>query len=282
MRIIAPKCFPMLQKTFDIRGAKQTAGIKFIETGQTYIACWNKDTATAQINAFEFFQFDENDFSTYEDLFSEVSKLSAVLQQTSSKTFFVWNNAEAACVPSVYYSDIIAADFVNLLYGEMLQPYLHTQSVNNITVVSRLKPEMQQAAEKIFPGAQFGHAWIYALKNSGNSTNEKYVVLNFYPGTFTLVAFSGNNLQLMQSRNYQTPEDVLYYLLNFFKQYDWNNEEAKVFAAGLIDPHSKLYETLYQYIAGFTTAEAATGLLQADEFKNYPQHFFLPFANYAA
>lgn len=272
----------MLQKTFDIKGSESIAAEKFIEAGEKYLACWNKTEDSSCVNAFEFFQFEETDFSSFEELLELANQKSQILSGQSSKTFFVWNNAEAACVPTIFYSDILAADFVNITHGEMKQTYLHSQPTGDITVVSRLKMEKQQAAEKYFNGAQFGHAWTYLLKNNSINPDKKFICLNFYPGTFTLAAFAENKLRLLQSRKYQLPEDVLYYVLNFLKQYNWNKEDTKIFAAGLIDPHSKLFDTLHQYLDGFETATPANGLLQADDFKNYPQHFFLPFANYKA
>lgn len=271
----------MLQKTFEIKGSTSILGCRFIEAGERYLACWSKPANDAGISAFEFFQFEPNDFSSPDQLFEMAATKSDILQAAMDSTVFVWNSSEAVCVPSKYYNDILAADFINITHGDMMHPYLHSQTEGDITVVSRVKPETQQAAERFFSGAKFSHAWVQVLKKQAEN-NGKALVLNFYPGTFTLAAFADSKLQLIQSRKYQAPEDVLYYVLNFFKQYEWMNEEVKIYASGLIDPGSKLFDTLHQYLANFETAAGSEVVLLADDFKNYPRHFFLPFANYEA
>lgn len=271
----------MLQKTFEIKGPQNTFGSRFIEAGEKYLACWSKASGDAGVNAFEFFQFEPDDFISHEQLFETAAQKSDILQTSSASTFFVWNCAEAVCVPSKFYNDILAADFINITHGEMMHPYLHSQTEGDITIVSRVKPEVQHAAEKFFNGAQFSHAWVQILKQQPNADG-KALFLNFYPGTFTIAAFANGSLHLIQSRKYQSPEDVLYYVLNFFRHYEWVADEAKIYASGLIDPGSKLFDTLHQYLSHFETAASAREVLASGDFKNYPQHFFLPFANYEA
>lgn len=270
----------MLQKTFDIHDSLHKADIKFIETGQKYLACWSKNSETSFISDFEFFQFDDNDFENFENLLREIKMQSQVMKLYSEKTFFIWNNSQAVCVPSAYYNDLIANDYLNLLNGEMPESVLYAQAYDQITVLYRHKIEIQQAAEKAFPGTHFSHAWSHILQNSEIDDSGNLIMLNFYPNAFTLAAFANSNLQLLQSREYNSPEDILYYFLSFFKQYDWNMDETKIFVSGLIDPQSKLYDTLHQYLTGFEIIKIPEDLFKADDFKKFPQHFFLPFANY--
>src|SRR5258705_455507 len=99
------------------------------------------------------------------------------------------------------------------------------------------------------------------------------------PQYLSLIAFKEGKLQLIQTRTYNNAEDVLYFVLNVFKQYEIE-KDAEIFAGGFIEEKSKLYEMLYQYFENLKLTQVDEALFAANEFKDYSSHYFLPYANY--
>ena len=68
-------------------------------------------------------------------------------------------------------------------------------------------------------------------------------------------------------------------LSNIIYQYQIE-KNIKIAAGGFIDAQSKLFDLLYQYFEGLELGTVDETLFVSTEFKDYPQHYFLPYVNY--
>ena len=79
------------------------------------------------------------------------------------------------------------------------------------------------------------------------ATEEATITVELWFNTFFLFAEKEGQWLLLQQRSYQTPEDVLYHILNCKEQ--WNmGEDVTVQLQGMVEEHSALYSLLHQYI----------------------------------
>ena len=267
----------MLQKTYSIYSDDLNDVQLFVEAGKNHIACWCKKENDDKIRAFEFFLCDDYSSDSLEELIDNTRLYSRLLTMPVTKTDFFWNNTEVLCLPQEKNdTDFFKANF-DLAFGDAVDSKIFSASSEQCLVAWRLQNQVQHIAQQCFRGATFHHQYLPLLSSLKSTVHALY--LFFYPHYFTLVAFKVNKLQFVQTVNYNTPEDVLYFVLNVCKQYDLE-KSINIFCAGFIDERSKLYESLYQYLEGMQLIQPDTSVFAADEFKEYSSHYFMPYINY--
>ena len=88
--------------------------------------------------------------------------------------------------------------------------------------------------------------WIdYCAEVIGKKTG---VFANFTSKQLDIVVFKEGNLQLANSFEYQTPEDVVYYVLFVYEQVALSSEEIPIYISGAISQSNAIYSELYTYI----------------------------------
>jgi hypothetical protein len=98
--------------------------------------------------------------------------------------------------------------------------------------------------------------------------NKDRLFVDFRNEEFSVIGLAGKQLLLAQTYRYETPEDVLYYLLKICKHFLFSQENVAIELSGLIEKQSSLYKELYQY---FTDLRFREGVWRAE---GHPAHFF--------
>jgi hypothetical protein len=267
----------MLQKTYSIYADDLNDVQLFIEAGKNHIACWCKKQNEHKLKAFEFFQCDDYAAENFEDLIDNTRLYSRLLTMPVNNTRFFWNTDETLCLPLQKSDDFLKENF-ELILGDSLNKKIFSSTTNKCTVAWRIENRQQQIAQESFRGAIFDHQYT-SLFSSPQFIDKTGMHLLFYPHYFTLIVIKDEKLQFAQTRKYNSPEDVLYFVLNVFEQYNIE-KNTTVFCGGFINEQSKLYEALFQYIEGFQLMNADENLFDTAEFKNYSPHYFAPYINY--
>ncbi|MEO8713149.1 MAG: DUF3822 family protein [Parafilimonas sp.] len=268
----------MLQKTYSIYSDDLNDVQLCVEAGKNHIACWCKKPGDNTLRAFEFFMCDDYTAENFEALIDNTKLNSRLLTMPVRSTNFFWNTDEALCLPAGKDdADFLKANF-DLMFGDSFDSKIFSASTAQCTVAWRLNDLQQHIAKQCFNAVAFSHPFtqLFSLLKTNNKTA---LYLFFYPNYFTLIAVKENKLQFAQTRKYAIPEDVLYFVLNVFKQYDIE-KNTNIFCGGFIDEKSKLYEILYQYLEGFQLMQVDETSFSTDEFKQYSPHYFLPYINY--
>ena len=65
---------------------------------------------------------------------------------------------------------------------------------------------------------------------------------------FDLIVWQGKNLLLCNTYGYQSPKDVLYYVLFAFEQFDLDPEQVPLYLAGAVPERGELFTLLYEYV----------------------------------
>jgi hypothetical protein len=268
----------MLQKTYSIYSDDLNDVQLFVEIGKNHIACWCKKKGDNKLQAFEFFQCDDSTAEDFEELIDNAKLYSRLLTMPAAGVNFFWNTNEVLCVPKEKDNTAFLQQNFELLSGSLPGSTIASKPTEHCLVAWRIENKKQKTVTQCFPGAAFMHQYI-ALLPSLQQAHESAVYLFFYPRYFTLCAFKSNKLNYINTIKYTTTEDVLYFVLNVCKQYEIENNVA-VYCGGFIDEKSKLYDMLYQYLAGFQLLKADETQLTTDEFKEYSLHYFTPYINY--
>ena len=73
-------------------------------------------------------------------------------------------------------------------------------------------------------------------------------MIHVHKSHFDLILWHGKNLLLCNTYSYQSPEDVLYYVLFAFEQFDLDPEQVPLYLAGAVSERDELFTLLYQYV----------------------------------
>lgn len=271
----------MLQKTYSIYSEELNNQQLFIEAGKNHLACWCKKAANKKLNAFELFQCDAYTGSSFENMLNAARLHSRLLAMQVAETKFILNTDETICIP--FNSNYNDNDFIKqnfeLLFGASSDADIFSEKYDGYLIAARIEKNLQDSVRSSFPGVQFHLQYNCLLPSLNANENAEIVYLFFYPHYFSLIAFKQGKPLLLQTRAYNNAEDVLYFVLNVFKQYNIGNE-TEIITGGFIEEESKLYQTLYQYAEGLKIAQVDEELFASAEFKDYSSHYFLPYANY--
>ena len=268
----------MLQKTYSIYSDDLNDVQLFIETGKNHIACWCKKTGDDKLRAFEFFLCNDHTLANFEELIDNAKLYSRLLTMPAAGSKFFWNTNEVLCFPKEKNEPVFLQQNFELLVGNLPDATIFSASTEQCLIAWRVENAKQKIAAQCFPGAGFTHQYV-SLLPSLQTASGTIVYLFFYPQYFTLAAFIENKLQYIQTAGYNTPEDVLYFVLNLCTQYGIK-KNVEVFCGGFIDERSKLYETLYQYLEGFQLIKPGEMRFASEEFKDHAAHYFIPYISY--
>ena len=108
------------------------------------------------------------------------------------------------------------------------------------------------------------------MKSLGATGDAPLLLADFRNGSFSLMVLRQHQLLLSRTWQYQSPEDVIYYLLRTCEEFGLNRTESQLSISGFIDKDSSLYKELYGYFAQITFREAAWQMPQNE----YPAHYF--------
>ena len=137
---------------------------------------------------------------------------------------------------SIRIDDIAANDHV--LNHEINNVYIPNIDINNFIF------------EK-FKTFDFYHYSSLIIEKISNDFTEKFgkrVFVNVNDGFIDILYFKDKKLEFYNSYDYNSIEDVLFYLLFCFSELKLNPDEIHTVFSGSIDQDSKLYELIYTYV----------------------------------
>jgi hypothetical protein len=278
----------MAIKTYSIfKAAQDLGGLSnqklVIELHKNHFSCLVVDE-TNEIIAFEFFEFENNEFDI-EIVLSEVMIDSRILDKSFANSELYFNTPEAVLIPQKHNTDSEVDDFLNLACGSSLtsenkidKPYPNSE----IEVAYRIPNQFIQHINSRLIGVQYHHTYskiIQELLNSKKEITDYYIKLQVYKNHFILAALKNKELQIIQSFNYKSTYDILYYLFNTCTQFEIPVEELHIELNGFVDLTGSFYVELVKYCRNISVQELDNDI--SSDFKQFPKHYFTAFVNLA-
>ncbi|BAV06538.1 Protein of unknown function [Filimonas lacunae] len=268
----------MVQKTFGIYNPETNSGNEqfYLELGNSHVAIWLKDSQSNVISSFELFEYDAEMTPILANVIRDVKTISKIAKDYHPQVQVIWENSECLLVPTPYYEEKVSPHYLNIVFGNALHAEVAGQNntASQTAAVFRVPKSWKEAILQYYPNAGFEHKYL-GLFNSF-TTDKQGLYAFFYRNHFILVVVKDRKVQLMQTFNYQTPEDVLYYILNTCNQYGLDYEKTPVRVAGLIDFKSSLYEEMVKYLPD-VAVDTLPGNKVGKAFSDQPVHYFVPF-----
>lgn len=208
----------------------------------------------------------------------EIVKTDELLHKQVNETIVIYNYAESSLIPEAFYNPDLSEQVAAFLHGDLQKGLLLNEKLEDEQVynIFRVPQEIHEFFQTGFPAAKYWHYFTLWSKASKGMQPADGVAVVFYPNHLLVSVTSAGKTQLLQSMEYQTPEDVAYQLLNIFHQFNFDQEETPLEIGGLVDVDSAVFEELLKYFQHVERTNYPPNLQLAAGFDQLPQHFFSP------
>lgn len=281
----------MPNKSFSIYSTKEDAIADIddrlvLEVAKTHIACISKKEHKKTISAFELFSFAESEAADFANLFKAVFADSKILPKSFPATQVFINNESSLLVPVFKFNTEIAANYLDIVFGEdsvsKIQ-FEHLPVEPGMMNVYRAPDDLLNVLYHNLTKVTLKHTWSNIIKTVVSDIYaypSECIYIQFYNTFIIVIVLKDEKLQIIQSFIYETPEDVLYNLLNITERFEFNPDTLTLRISGMIDLNYTLYRYLITYFRHVEVQNVHNSALLID-IKDYPLHYFTPFFNLA-
>lgn len=198
----------------------------------------------------------------------------------------IHNHPGFTLLPAHAHSNTLGEKVLELTNGYAPRETLQNDVVNGWQVANyyRLPTDWLNKINKNWNSASVFHFSSLFLETTNKETADENGLIRvcFSQQSFMVAVCRSNQLLLLQTYEYESPEDISYYLLSICEQFALDQEQVKLSLSGMIDQQSALYSELEKYFVNreFENAGAwtwADGLLS-----ELPDHYFSPLFQMAA
>lgn len=179
-----------------------------------------------------------------------------------------FNHKESLLVPDPYFKPAIHDAILSLIYGEKDSMQINTDVIREsaLHIVYRIEQSIAMLLNVYFPGALVVHSSSMQIKHV---TQEDHLLCIFYHNSIKVILFKTGTLFFVQQFPYNTPDDVVYHLLNSCAQHHVDPSVIALHVCGLVAADSNLYNRLYSYFSNIIFADIPENIPVRDEIKNF-------------
>ncbi len=267
----------MIKSTFNITGSNESdQGLHlFINAGQQGIAFteWDKENDIfLSVLVFHFTkQLSKNEVAAAID---EILQTEALLQKHFVKTEIIWSCTESILVPNSYFDKTLRKDTLGIVYGDLNDAIIKDELVlqHQLHNVYAVPAKIENSITQKFPYGIQTHQSGLLLDIEPNEKDLLYC--HFNTDSLTVLLRKQGQLQVIHNFEFNTPEDVVYHVLNVCQQFDVDAAGTVLTVSGMIDAKSNLYNELYKYVPSIKFLALPGNHNYADAIKEYPEHYF--------
>ncbi len=241
-----------------------------IGTNYTAFACLNKDAHT--IEALGAYAFVETALADeLPGLLNRFSSLPVSSVQVASAF------PEALLVPQKFFNGDYG--MLEAMYGQPAQQFQHDAIPEwQMVVVYALPSAVHNVLAQSFSSISYMHVYTPMVKLYSGFMADEQLLLHLMPGQFRVLVKGAGNVLLAQTYRYETPHDLVYYLLRICGEFGLNQSTTQIIFSGMVQKPSALYAEVESYFAAVHFANPPElELPQTD----VPHHFFTSLYNLA-
>jgi Protein of unknown function (DUF3822) len=219
---------------------------------------------------------DDNEYKSFfdvQEVFKKRYRLSALAYDT----------VETVLIPSELFKIEDLQLHLQATNGHAIQSALVSELVSDwqLHTVYRLPSVVQSAVKSKFVNGQSWHINTVMLKNH-LLQEAASIEIDFKTEAFSLLVFEKNKLLLAQTFSYNTPEDVLYYLLRCCRELNIPKDKVSLSLSGLIEKDSAVYRELYKYFIHIEFDNLYGQVKLSEALQVHPVHYYSTISKLAA
>lgn len=228
-------------------------------------------TDVAGKNLYELAYYTSEEIN--ENFLNQLMVLHPELHQSFSKTLVTYDYVQNILIPAQSFRQENAVSLIRALtgIGKDMLTFSDVISGKEFYSIYAAPKQVHDWMVSKFPSAVFCHCSKFGVKNLPQEDQAGFVRIDFSTNIFNVIVSRGRELLLCQNYSYETPNDVIYYLLKICQRFSLSPSEAKLILSGLIDKQSNLFHELYQYFINIDFKNADWNINGDNE---YPLHFF--------
>ena len=275
---------PIITPTFGFSNEKTSSAIDgstklCIELGQFHVALTISNAAGDSVSLFDLYSSKQKTDAAFLQSVLASEKLEGI---QFTDVIFIHNQKEMVLVPSSMYNEDLNAVLIDTIHGDPMEYSISVDDVHQWELhnVFGSSSEMIGLVLDKYPQArqvQYMSACLRGIFRSLTQDMNQLIKLYVLPSCFNLVVLKGEQLQIAKSFYYETPEDILYHLMNVVDKFGLDVTEAIVEVSGLLDSSSATWKELGKYFLNIKLED--TPFLSGLNANNsdLPSHYLTPF-----
>lgn len=260
---------------------QQTSNQLIAEIGHHHIALMAKDETTVQ--AFELYEI-KSHTGNWKSILNTTANFSKLLSSSYSNNSIYLNFSEALIVPAEKFRQESMQPYLAAVYGNENDYKCEADIIGiptNPATIYRFSTQLDEAIAQRFNTFKYKHSYSKILENllgNGRMLMEMLKV-QFYEKAMVVTVIYGNKLMLMQSYPYNSPEDIIYYLLNIVQEFSLNVKSTPVEVSGTLDIASRHFELLENVFGRLSLETVSTDSIFKEHINVANAHFYTTFYN---
>ena len=239
------------------------------------------DTSRKKYLALKHFSFDPSIQEVQlASKIQEVISSEELLHKQYKKVYMSIVNEKTVLVPSSLFDKTNLSDYFG--YSQVLNKndVLLYNKMNNTGAynIFAIPAGIDSVLDDYFPVRNLYHHSVSFIENSLDSSragfNEKRVYIEVHRSFFNIVVTNGDSLLLYNTYTYRDSRDLLYYVLNIYKQLELSVENNALIISGDIAVNSNNYFLIKKYFRQVLLEEFTRKFYYSSSFNKIPdQHF---------
>ncbi|MDQ6814861.1 MAG: DUF3822 family protein, partial [Bacteroidota bacterium] len=257
-----------------------------VEIAKSHMAFIGSKENGKIIVAYELFTFNEEEATDFAKLFAYIKNDSKILDKKYLSSQVYLNHEFCVPIPIFRFNKEISSEYLNVIFGEDLISQIHFEHLPvepGIMNAFRVNKDCFNLLHTHLSKVTFHHTYSNIIRRVLQRTfvyPSQFVSIQFYNTFMVVIVLKDGMFQLIQNFTYETPADVLYYLLNITEQLEMFSESLTLQISGMIDLDFQLYRELIKYFKHVTVQDVEQSRVALDT-NNHPLHYFTPFFNLA-
>lgn len=229
--------------------------------------------------ALEIFSKEEE--VDWQETLKSILRQSELLRRNFSERHIAFSFPDALVIPEAKFSSSSTKDLINLIYGEQPHSWIGYKKMPRsfeMMLAYRIEQGIHDWITERFPSYDTTHLYAELLHHLVSDTiaTEKIAFIHLEEKTWILTLLNGGQLQLIQTFNYSTREDVLYDLLNGLQQSQIPSNQCRLKISGQLTASDELVDQLSGLFQSIEWQSVpAAGIFQSLKQQFPPHHFYL-------
>jgi hypothetical protein len=203
-----------------------------------------------------------------------------LLQSQFKEAFIIYNYTDSNFLPEKVFHIELNQPVTEVLYGNAKKGLLLSEKVIGYKMynIYRVPREIHALLQRKFSSGNYWHYYTLMLYDQQvqASAGEQVIKMVMRADQFLVAVFNGEQIQLIQSYSYQTPDDVSYYLLGICNKFHISQDKVTLIVSGLLDEQSRLYQELLKYFLQVQWDRMPETIKLDQAFSAFPTHYFSP------
>lgn len=213
--------------------------------------------------------------SNIENIFEKES----IFDVANASASIYYNFKESLLVPNEFYKDEHSSSQLNTVFGIIDESFAKTDSIQMsnsmghegiVYNIYRVPDVIRSVFTQKFSETAESHSSSSQVQYKGDSKIQCIIFHNL----IKVILFSRDQFQMIQQFNYNSPDDVVYHLMNICVQHEISPNDISLVLSGMIDAQSNLYNELYKYFLKINFESAEKHMSLPPHISEFPDHFF--------